>query len=145
MKTKSVISISQHHCLIFVWVWYHTIHTKPMVSFEKTKMAFKSRFKSHWIIIRIINLLIVSVSINTYSGHMPDTPHVQPLSCELEWPNQKFFYCFLLKPVRDNLAPGFPRALPPWPSCAEKSSGVEIGSQVLVTISRQRIYFVAYE
>ena len=36
MKTKSVISISQHHCLIFVWVWYHTIHTKPMVSFEKT-------------------------------------------------------------------------------------------------------------
>lgn len=44
MKTKSVISISQHHCLIFVWVWYDTIHTKPMVSFEKTKMAFKSRF-----------------------------------------------------------------------------------------------------
>ena len=44
MKTKSVISISQHHCLIFVWVWYHTIHTKPMVSFEKTKMALKSRF-----------------------------------------------------------------------------------------------------
>ena len=44
-------------------------------------------------------------------AHTPDTPHVQPLSCKLEWTNQKHFYCFLLKPIRDNLAPGFPELL----------------------------------
>ena len=27
-------------------------------------------------------------------AHTPDTPHVQPLSCKLEWTNQKHFYCF---------------------------------------------------
>ena len=43
--------------------------------------------------------------------HTPDTPHVQPLSCKLGWTNQKHIYCFLLKPIRDNLAPGFPELL----------------------------------
>ena len=56
-------------------------------------------------------------------AHTPDTPHVQPLSCKLEWTNQKHFYCFLLKPIRDNLAPGFPRALDLSPLHAQKSSG----------------------
>ena len=27
-------------------------------------------------------------------AHTPATPHVQPLSCKLEWTNQKHFYCF---------------------------------------------------
>ena len=49
---------------------------------------------------------------------MPDTPHVQPLSCELEWTNQEHFYCCLLKPIRDNLITRFPRVRPPWQSCA---------------------------
>ena len=40
-----------------------------------------------------------------------------------EWTNQKHFYCFLLKPIRDNLAPGFPRALYLSPLHAPKSSG----------------------
>ena len=53
----------------------------------------------------------------------PDTPHVQPLSCKLEWTNQKHFYCFLLKPIRGNLAPGFPRALDLSPLHAQKSYG----------------------
>ena len=44
-------------------------------------------------------------------AHTPDTPHVQPLSCKLEWINHKHFYCFLLKPIRDNLAPGSPELL----------------------------------
>ena len=56
-------------------------------------------------------------------AHTPDTPHVHPLSLKLEWTNQKHFYCFLLKPIRDNLVSGFPRALPPWPSCAEELWG----------------------
>ena len=56
-------------------------------------------------------------------AHTPDTPHVQPLSCNFEWTNQKHFYCFLLKPIRDNLAPGFPRALYLSPLHAPKSSG----------------------
>ena len=58
-------------------------------------------------------------------AHTPDTPHVQPLSCKLEWTNQKHFYCFffLLKPIRDNLAPGFPSALDLSPVHAQKSSG----------------------
>ena len=55
-------------------------------------------------------------------AHTPDTPHVQPLSCKLEWTNQKHFYCFLLKPIRGNLAPGFPRALDLSPLQAQKSS-----------------------
>ena len=55
-------------------------------------------------------------------AHMQATPHVQPLSCELEWTNQKHFYCFSLKPIRDNLAPGLPRALHPRSSCAEEWS-----------------------
>ena len=51
--------------------------------------------------------------------------NIQPLSCKLEWINQKHFYCFfyLLKPIRDNLAPGFPRALDLSPLHAQKSSG----------------------
>ena len=53
-------------------------------------------------------------------AHTPDTPHVHPLSCELEWTNQKHFDCFLLKPIKDNLVPGFLRALPPGPSSAEE-------------------------
>ena len=56
-------------------------------------------------------------------AHTPDTLHVQPLSCKLEWTNQKHFYCFLLKPIKDNLAPGFPRALDLSPLHAQKSSG----------------------
>ena len=66
-------------------------------------------------------------------AHTPDTPHVQPLSCKLEWTNQKHFYCFLLKPIRDNLPPGFPRALDLSPLHAQKSSGSRLGfSQVLL-------------
>ena len=56
-------------------------------------------------------------------SHAPDTPHVQPLSCTLEWINQKHFYRFLLKPIRDNLAPGFPRALHLTPLHAQTTSG----------------------
>ena len=33
------------------------------------------------------------------------------------------FLLLLLKPVRDYLAPGFPRARPPWPSRAEERWG----------------------
>ena len=62
-------------------------------------------------------------------AHTPDTLHVQPLSCKLEWTNQKQFYCFFLKPVRDNLAPGFPRALDLSLLHAQKSSG----SRLLLT------------
>ena len=40
------------------------------------------------------------------------TPQVNPLSDRREWTNQKHLYCFVLKPVRDGLAPGFLRALP---------------------------------
>ena len=56
-------------------------------------------------------------------AHTPDTPHVQPLSCKLEWTYQKRFYCFLLKPIRDNLAPGFPRGPDLSSLHAQKSSG----------------------
>ena len=45
---------------------------------------------------------------------------------KLEWTNQKHFYCFLLKPIRDNLAPGFPRALDLSPLHAQKSSGSKL-------------------
>ena len=62
-------------------------------------------------------------------AHTPDTLHAQPLSCKLEWTNQKHFYCFFLKPVRDNLAPGFPRALDLSLLHAQKSSG----SRLLLT------------
>ena len=62
-------------------------------------------------------------------AHTPDTPHVQPLSCKLEWTNQKHFYCFLLKPIRDNLAPGFPRALDLSPLHEQKSSGSRLAPQ----------------
>ena len=47
----------------------------------------------------------------------------QTLSCKLEWTNQKHFYCFLLKQVRNNLAAGFPRALDLSPLHKQKSSG----------------------
>ena len=63
-------------------------------------------------------------------AHTPDTPHVQPLSCKLEWTNQKHFHCFLLKPSRDNLAPGFPRALDLSPLHAQKSSGSRLFSRL---------------
>ena len=56
-------------------------------------------------------------------AHTPDTPHIQPLSCNFEWINQKHFYYFLLKPIRDNLAPGLPKALNLSPLHAQKSSG----------------------
>ena len=62
-------------------------------------------------------------------AHTPDMPHVQLLSCKLEWTNQKHFYCFLLKPIRDNLVPGFPRALDLSPLHAQKSSGSRLESQ----------------
>ena len=62
-------------------------------------------------------------------AHTPDALHAQPLSCKLEWTNQKHFYCFFLKPVRDNLAPGFPRALDLSLLHAQKSSG----SRLLLT------------
>ena len=62
-------------------------------------------------------------------AHTPDTLHAQPLSCKLEWTNQKHFYCFFLKPLRDNLAPGSPRALDLSLLHAQKSSG----SRLLLT------------
>ena len=78
---------------------------------------------------------------STFPAHTPDTPHVQPLSCKLEWTNQKHFYCFLLKPIRDNLAPGFPRALDLSPLHAQKSSGLRLGVTAKV-ISKQAHYFI---
>ena len=39
------------------------------------------------------------------------TPQVHLLSHKLEWTNQKHLYSFVLKPIRDGLAPGFLRAL----------------------------------
>ena len=56
-------------------------------------------------------------------AHTPETPHVQPLSCKHECTNQKHFNCFLLKPVRNNLAPGFLRGRDLSPLHAQKSSG----------------------
>ena len=52
-----------------------------------------------------------------------------PLSWKLEWTNQKHFHCFLLKPIRDNLAPGFPRALDLSPLHEQKSSGSRLAPQ----------------
>ena len=69
---------------------------------------------------------------STFPAHTPDTPHVQPLSCKLEWTNQKHFYCFLRKPIRDNLAPGFPRALDLSPLHAQKSSGSRLHHERLL-------------
>ena len=45
-------------------------------------------------------------------AHALSTPRVHPLSHKREWTNQKHLYCFVLKPIRDSLAPGFFRALP---------------------------------
>ena len=66
-------------------------------------------------------------------AHTPDTLHIQPLSCKLQWTNQKHFYCFLLKPIRDNLAIGFSRALDLSPLHAQKSSG----SRLLLTMTNK--------
>ena len=41
----------------------------------------------------------------------------------LNGPIRNTFYCFLMKPIRDNLAPGIPRALDLSPRHAQKSSG----------------------
>ena len=68
-------------------------------------------------------------------AHTPDTPHVQPLSCKLEWTNQKHFYCFLLKRIRDNLAPGFPRALDLSPLHAQKNSGSRLRGVLLTRVN----------
>ena len=45
-------------------------------------------------------------------AHALSTPQIHPLSHKRERTNQKHLYCFLLKPIRDGLAPGFLRALP---------------------------------
>ena len=73
---------------------------------------------------------------STFPAHTPDTPHVQPLSCKLKWTNQVHFYCFLLKPIRDNLAPGFPRTLDLSPLHAQKSSGSRLTSSPADRASR---------
>ena len=58
------------------------------------------------------------------------------------WMDQsEHFYCFLLKPIRDNLAPGFPRALDLSPVHAQKSSGLRLGVTAKV-ISKQAHYFI---
>ena len=46
-----------------------------------------------------------------------------------------FIYCFLLKPIRDNLAPGFPRApyLSLSPLHAQKSSGSRLQQTPAIT------------
>ena len=41
----------------------------------------------------------------------------------LDGPVRNTFIVFCWNPSRDNLAPGFPRALHPWPSCAEEPWG----------------------
>ena len=38
----------------------------------------------------------------------------------LNGPIRKILIVFLLKPIRGNFVPGFPRAHPPWLSCAEE-------------------------
>ena len=65
---------------------------------------------------------------NQESARRVYLPHVHLLLCEHEWTNDKHFYCFLLKPIRYNLVPGFPRALPPWPSFAEDRA---LGSKMI--------------
>ena len=67
-------------------------------------------------------------------AHAPDTPHVQPLLCKLIWTNQKHLYWFLLKPIRYNLVPGFPRALDLSPLHAQKSYGSRLESGKFHTV-----------
>ena len=82
-------------------------------------------------------------------SHTPDTPHVQPLSCKLEWSNQITLHYFLLKPFRDNLAPAFPRALDLSPWHAQKTSGSRLRNSMqpklvsigmLVSLRTQELY-----
>ena len=44
-------------------------------------------------------------------AHTPGTLHVQPLSCKLEWTNQKHFYCFFLNQSETILPQGSPELL----------------------------------
>ena len=48
----------------------------------------------------------------------------------LNGPIRNIFIVFLLKPIRDNLAPGFPRPLVLSPLHAQKSSGSRLGQEV---------------
>ena len=59
-------------------------------------------------------------------AHALSTPQIHPLSHKRELTNQKHLYCFLLKPIRDGLAPGFLKALP----CQAVMRGRALGSRL---------------
>ena len=77
-------------------------------------------------------------------SHTPDTSHVQQLSCKLEWTNQKHFCFFFLKPFRDDLAPGFPRALDLSPRHAQKSSGSRLRNSMQPKLASRHVRIIAY-
>ena len=68
-------------------------------------------------------------------AHTPDSPKVHTLSSELKWTNEIHFYCFLLKPIRDGLAPGSPQSSSLPGRHAPKSSGSRLFRCLFATIS----------
>ena len=75
--------------------------------------------------------------------HTPDTPHVQQLSrANLNGPIRETFIVFLLKSIRDNLAPGFPRALDLYPRHAQKSSGSRLFEKAFFIILNRDDWYI---
>ena len=75
--------------------------------------------------------------------HTPDTPHVQLLSrANLNGPIRETFIVFLLKSIRDNLAPGFPRALDLYPRHAQKSSGSRLFEKAFFIILNRDDWYI---
>ena len=115
--------IFSHSNLFWFNFWY--VAKLFYLKIEKSSNSANYSYKCCFGIDEIKNRPVVFTS--TFLRKNPLTRQtrctLKPLSCKLEWTNQKHFYCFFLKPVRDNLAPGFPRALDVSPLHAQKSSG----------------------
>ena len=75
---------------------------------------------------------------STFAGKNPlirQTRRRFTLSSELKWTNEIHFYCFLLKPIRDGLAPGSPQSSSLPGRHARKSSGSRLFRCLFATIS----------
>ena len=61
-------------------------------------------------------------------AHTQDTPHVQPLSCKLEWTNQKHFFCFFVETNQRQSCSRVPQTSCSLTSTCAEELWVEIGA-----------------
>ena len=103
----------------------HFVHPEPFNIFALFTPNWRTRLNFNF----FQSVVLLSAHAQSVTLADPKWRNLDPSAStrshatNLDGPIRNTFIVFCWNPSRDNLAPGFPRALHPWPSCAEELWG----------------------